>query len=207
MGLQFDLFNETHSDILRAGNYEVFRRKLRASGCERCALSQGRTQIVVDRGNPDAKLMFIGEGPGENEDKQGLAFVGRAGKLMDKMMTEIGLDTNQDAIIVNIVKCRPPGNRAPLKEEAETCMPFLKKQVALIKPKMIVLLGATALKHLVLDQKRFSMADSAGKMFKHPDFPGVDLMVLFHPAYLLYDPRKKSVMAEHLMALKTHLKL
>jgi len=207
VSLQFDLFDDTRSDILKASDYEIFRQKLAASACTKCELSKGRTHIVVDRGNPQAQLMFIGEGPGKNEDEQGKAFVGRAGKLMDKMMAEIGLDTNRDALIANIVKCRPPDNRAPLKEEAAACMDYLKRQIELVKPRMLVLLGATALKGLIRNQGKFSMAESAGKIFQHDDYPGIDLMVLFHPAYLLYDPRKKGVMTEHLKLLKAHLGL
>jgi len=205
MALQFDLFDDTRNKIVASPDYASFRKEFIDLGCKRCALSESRTQIVIDRGNPKARLMFIGEGPGENEDKQGLAFVGRAGKLMDQMMSEIGLDTNQDAIIVNVVKCRPPQNRAPREEEAAECMPYLRKQISLVAPRIIVLLGATALKHILKVKSVFSMEASAGKFFDHPNYPGTDLMVLYHPAYLLYDPRKRPVMAKHLSLLKNRL--
>ena len=145
---------------------------------------------------------MIGEGPGENEDIQGRAFVGRAGQLLDEMLKELGFDTNRDSLITNVVKCRPPENRAPKQEEADTCLPFLKKQIALIKPKFILLLGAVALRHIVKDKKQFSMEQEAGTFFVHPDFPGVRFMVLFHPAYILRDPRKKPLMREHLKRFK-----
>ncbi|MBI4051866.1 MAG: uracil-DNA glycosylase, partial [Elusimicrobia bacterium] len=143
---QFDLFDTAQNDLLSVSSYADFRRLLAASNCQKCTLRNSRTHIVVDRGNPNAKILVAGEGPGENEDLQGLAFVGRAGQLMDRLVQEeMGLDTNQDFLIANVVKCRPPENRAPQKEEAETCLPFLKKQIELVRPKIILLLGATAL--------------------------------------------------------------
>ena len=181
--------------------YKDFKDRLAGSGCSLCALSKGRTNIVVDRGNPEAKVLFIGEAPGRQEDLQGKAFVGRAGRLLDEMLREIGFDTDRDALIANVVKCRPPGNRAPKPEEVQKCLPFLKEQIEFVKPRLIVLLGATALKRLVPERKDLSMASQAGRCFKHPDFPGADLMVLFHPAYILRDPRKKPLMREHLKRL------
>ena len=189
--MQFDLFDETENKILDAKTYAEFKSALVASQCTKCALSESRRHIVVDRGNPE-----------ENEDIQGRAFVGRAGQLLDEMLKELGFDTNRDSLITNVVKCRPPENRAPKQEEADTCLPFLKKQIALIKPKFILLLGAVALRHIVKDKKQFSMEQEAGTFFVHPDFPGVRFMVLFHPAYILRDPRKKPLMREHLKRFK-----
>jgi len=200
--MQFDLFDETENKILDAKTYAEFKSALVASQCTKCALSESRQHIVVDRGNPEANVLMIGEGPGENEDIQGRAFVGRAGQLLDEMLKELGFDTNRDSLITNVVKCRPPENRAPKQEEADTCLPFLKKQIALIKPKFILLLGAVALRHIVKDKKQFSMEQEAGTFFVHPDFPGVRFMVLFHPAYILRDPRKKPLMREHLKRFK-----
>lgn len=200
--MQFDFFNLTSNKILDSTSYDDFKRALVESKCSQCPLSAGRRHIVVDRGNPKAKVLMIGEAPGENEDIQGKAFVGRAGRLLDEMMREIGIDTNQDTIIANVVKCRPPENRAPKQEEVNKCIPFLRKQIALIKPKVIVLLGATALKHIIPDKAKASMGDEVGKSFSHPDFPGVQLIVLYHPAFILRDPRKKPIMAEHLKTLK-----
>ena len=200
--MQFDLFDETENKILDAKTYAEFKSALVASQCTKCALSESRRHIVVDRGNPEANVLMIGEGPGENEDIQGRAFVGRAGQLLDEMLKELGFDTNRDSLITNVVKCRPPENRAPKQEEADTCLPFLKKQIALIKPKFILLLGAVALRHIVKDKKQFSMEQEAGTFFVHPDFPGVRFMVLFHPAYILRDPRKKPLMREHLKRFK-----
>jgi len=195
---QFDLFDQTRHKILDAKTYEAFKKALSESNCPQCALSKGRTHIVVDRGNPKAKVLMIGEGPGQNEDLQAKAFVGRSGRLLDEMMKAIGFDTHQDSLIINVVKCRPPDNRAPKQEEVDACHPFLKKQLDLVKPKIILLLGATALRHMIPDKKKFAMGNEAGKFFEHPDFPGIQLMVLYHPAYILRDARKKPIMMEHL---------
>ncbi len=200
--MQFDLFDQTANQILEAKTYAEFKKLLKDSACAKCALSESRRNIVVDRGNPEALVLMIGEGPGENEDLQAKAFVGRAGQLMDVMMKEAGIDTNTDTLIVNVVKCRPPENRAPKQEEADQCFPYLKKQISLVKPKIIVLLGATALKHVIPDKTDFSMEKEAGRAFSHQDYPGVQFFVLYHPAFILRDPRKKPAMQQHLQKLK-----
>lgn len=187
--------------ILDRTSYGDFKEALRTSGCDLCALSCHRTQIVVDRGNPKARVLFIGEAPGQNEDREGRAFVGRAGRLLDGMLKELGFDTDRDALIANVVKCRPPKNRAPLPEETSACFPFLAKQIELVNPRLIVLLGATALKHLLPEKKSVPMAGQVGKHFQHPDFPEREMMVLYHPAFILRDPRKKPLMAMHLKTL------
>lgn len=180
------------------GGYAEFKQALSLSGCTRCALHAGRTHIVVDRGNPGARVMIIGEAPGETEDLQAKAFVGRSGRLLDAMLLELGFDTNRDSLIANVAKCRPPDNRAPKPDEVEACRPFLRRQIELVKPQIVLLLGATALRHVIPGKKKFSMKDETGKFFEHPDFAGMRFMVLFHPAYILRDPRKKPLMAEHL---------
>ena len=202
---QFDLFDETSNQILDLKTYAEFKEALIKSNCTKCPLSEGRRHIVVDRGNPSAKVLMIGEAPGQNEDIQAKAFVGRAGQLLDELMKGIGFDTNHESLIINVVKCRPPENRAPKQEEADACAPFLKRQIALVKPKVILLLGATALKHIIKDKGEFSMAGEAGNFFDHSEFPGVKLMVLYHPAFILRDPRKKPVMIEHLKKFKAYL--
>ena len=195
---QIDLFDTLQNSIHGAKTYEDFKQKLIASQCTRCGLSASRTYIVVDRGNPASRVLFIGEAPGENEDLQGKAFVGRAGRLLDEMLSALGFDTNRDSLIANVVKCRPPANRAPKPEEAETCLPFLRKQIELVGPQWIVLLGATALKHLIPEKKEFSMEQQAGRFFEHAHYPGARLFVLYHPAYILRDPRKRPLMEQHL---------
>ncbi|MFC1656967.1 uracil-DNA glycosylase [Candidatus Moduliflexota bacterium] len=202
---QIDLFGDGSGDIFEAKDYGRFSSLLRASGCARCALSGGRTQIVVDRGNPAAGIMAIGEGPGEQEDLLGKAFVGRAGQLLDRLLTGVGLETDRDLLIANVVKCRPPGNRAPRREEAEACLPYLQRQIELVAPHTILLLGATAVRHLFPEKKTFTMKSEAGKIFTAPNFPAIDFMILYHPAYLLRDPRKQPGFLTHIETLKKHL--
>jgi uracil-DNA glycosylase family 4 len=162
--------------------------------CTRCKLHRGRTNLVFGVGNPRADLMFVGEGPGADEDAQGEPFVGRAGQLLNNMIKAMGL-RREDVYIANIVKCRPPGNRTPEPDECETCSPFLMRQIGAIKPKVIVALGATAAKNLL------AMSSSLGELRGHwydfkptgsdPSWPGARLAVSYHPAYLLRDPRQK----------------
>ena len=164
--------------------------------CTRCKLhQQGRKQIVFGVGNPRAELMFVGEGPGADEDAQGEPFVGRAGQLLNNMIKAMGL-RREDVYIANIVKCRPPGNRTPEPDECETCSPFLMRQIATIKPKIIVALGATAAKNLLAMNS--SLGDLRGRFYEFkpagsdPSWSGARLAVTYHPAYLLRDPRQKS---------------
>lgn len=199
--MQLDIFSKDDS-ILDTSEYSDFKEKLLASNCKKCTLHENRTNIVPDRGNPNSKIMVIGEGPGENEDLQGKAFVGRAGQLFDKIMASINIESNNQLLIANVVKCRPPGNRTPLKEEVNTCIPYLYTQISIIKPKLIILLGATALRHMDKSKKNFSMINEAGNIFKISEFPGIDFVVLYHPAFLLYDPRKKKDMWEHVKKLR-----
>jgi uracil-DNA glycosylase family 4 len=154
--------------------------------CTRCRLSkQGRKQIVFGVGNPKAELMFIGEAPGADEDQQGEPFVGRAGQLLNNMIKAMGL-RREDIYIANIIKCRPPGNRTPERDECDTCSPFLMRQIAAIKPKAIVALGAVAAKTLLAINA--PMSEFRGHWF---DFRGTKLAVTYHPAFLLRDPRQK----------------
>lgn len=203
--MQFDLLDTTHNQILSQESYETFAQALRQSNCQRCPLSKSRSHIVVDRGNPQSKIMIISERPGENEDKTGAAFVGRAGELLDKIFAAIGLDTNQDLLIVNVVKCLPPVERAPQSNEAEACRPYLEKQIALVQPKVILLLGAVAFKYVSEESRDFSMEAEAGKFFTLPKFSGIQFMVLYHPAFLLRDPSKKKSMWLHVQRLKEYL--
>jgi uracil-DNA glycosylase len=154
--------------------------------CTRCPLhKQGRKQIVFGVGNPRAQLMFIGEAPGADEDQQGEPFVGRAGQLLNNMIKAMGL-RREDVYIANIIKCRPPGNRTPERDECETCSPFLMRQIAVIKPAVIVALGAVAAKALLAINA--PMSELRGHWY---DFRGTKLAVTYHPAFLLRDPRQK----------------
>jgi len=166
--------------------------------CTRCKLhQQGRTQIVFGVGNPQADLMFVGEGPGADEDAQGEPFVGRAGQLLNNMIKAMGL-RRDDVYIANVVKCRPPGNRTPERDECDTCSPFLMRQITVIRPKVIVALGAVAAKNLLainapMSELRGRFYDfmPAGARSSDPTWRGTKLAVTYHPAFLLRDPRQK----------------
>lgn len=158
------------------------------SGCKKCPLHQGRTNVVVGRGNRVAPILFVGEGPGANEDKQGLPFVGQAGKLLDMALESIGF-TENDYYIANIVKCRPPENRNPLPEECAACLPYLRMQYKLIQPKIIVCLGAVAASAMI--DKDAKISSIRGTWIKKSD---VLFTATYHPAALLRDPSKKIVM-------------
>lgn len=154
--------------------------------CTRCPLAfQGRNTIVFGDGDPQARLLFVGEGPGADEDAQGLPFVGRAGQLLNNMIVAMGLSREQ-VYIANIVKCRPPQNRTPDPDEAHTCSPFLLRQIEIVKPEVIVALGATAATYLL--NVKSSLAALRGRIHMAHNSK---LIVTYHPAYLLRDPRQK----------------
>ncbi|QSH42564.1 uracil-DNA glycosylase [Lentisphaerota bacterium] len=155
-----------------------------AQQCTRCQLCQQRNSVVFGEGNPNADLMFIGEGPGFDEDRQGRPFVGKAGMLLTKMINAMQFSREQ-VYIANIVKCRPPGNRNPLPEEAETCLPFLRRQIDLVQPRVLVLLGAVPLKFLL---KKTGIMRSRGHW---EEYQSIRVMPTFHPAYLLRNPSAK----------------
>ena len=154
--------------------------------CTRCRLhKQGRKQIVFGVGDPNAQLMFIGEAPGADEDEQGEPFVGRSGQLLTNMIKAMGL-RREDVYIANIIKCRPPANRTPERDECDTCSPFLMRQIEAIRPKALVALGAVAAKSLLAINA--PMSELRGRWY---DFRGTKLAVTYHPAFLLRDPRQK----------------
>ena len=194
--------DDSAEPIISARTYASFRSRLKRSNCKRCGLWKGRANIVVDHGRPDTGIVVVGEGPGADEDARGAAFVGRAGKLLDELFCEIGLCTDRDLLIANIVKCRPPANRAPTREEAQTCLPYLMRQVELVSPKIVVLLGATSVKHLAPEQSRTALRKTVGKVFDLSWRPGTRGMILYHPAYLLRDPRKRKPTRSHLRKLR-----
>ena len=182
--------------------------------CTRCVLSRlGRKTIVFGEGDPNAELMFVGEGPGADEDDQGRPFVGRAGQLLNKMIEAMGLKREQ-VYIANVVKCRPPGNRTPEREECDTCSPFLMRQIQVIRPKVIVALGATAAKNLL--GVNDSMASMRGRFYDFsPPRTLTDsgepfdckLAVTYHPAFLLRDPRQKKEAWKDLQMVMRYLGL
>ncbi len=171
-----------------------------AEQCAKCALCQTRTNLVFGVGVRDARVMFVGEGPGENEDLQGEPFVGRGGQLLDVMLTLIDLDRRKNVYIANIVKCRPPKNRDPLGTEQEACIGWLRAQMELIKPRIVVCLGRIAAQ--VLIKPDFKITQEHGKFF---DVGGVQYTALYHPAALLRDPRKKPDTFVDLKALQARI--
>lgn len=179
----------------RAAALELIREDL--GDCTRCALHKARNSIVFGVGNPAARLMFVGEGPGADEDAQGLPFVGRAGQLLNNMIAAMGLK-REECYIANIVKCRPPGNRTPEPDEANTCSPFLFRQIDVVRPQVLVALGATAATYLL--GARQPLAGLRGRVHA---FRGMSLIVTYHPAFLLRDPRqKKEAWADLQIAMK-----
>ena len=169
--------------------------------CTRCALHKQRKNIVFGVGDASAELMFVGEAPGADEDEQGEPFVGRAGQLLNNMINAMGLRREQ-VYIANIAKCRPPGNRQPEREECETCMPFLLRQIEVIRPKVIVALGAVAAKNLL--GLNDSMMNLRGRFY---DFRNTKLVVTYHPAFLLRDPRQKKEAWKDLQMVMQFLEL
>jgi len=169
-------------------------------GCERCGLCRGRTHTVFGEGNPKATVMFVGEGPGQEEDLQGRPFVGPAGQLLDRMLASIGL-SRSDVYIANVVKCRPPHNRNPEPDEAEACLPFLRMQYALIRPKIIVCLGSVAARNLIDPSIRITR--DRGKWIEKG---GVLFLPTYHPAALLRDTGKKREAWQDLQMLSEKLK-
>lgn len=203
--MQIDIFDQEYNAILAAPTYAEFAERLRAYNCRRCELCESRTHIVVDRGNPEAQILVISERPGENEDATGLAFVGRAGEMLDKILASIDLDSNRHTLIVNVAKCKPAIDRSPTSPEAEACLPYLERQIELVRPRVVLLLGAVALKWIDPGRGDFTMEEEAGQFFTLKRYPGIQFMVLYHPAFLLRDPRKKKVMWEHMKSLRDYL--
>jgi uracil-DNA glycosylase len=167
--------------------------------CTRCGLCEGRTQVVNTFGNHKARLMFVGEAPGADEDAQGKPFVGRAGQLLTKIIEAIGMK-REDVLIGNVNRCRPPGNRQPTLEEAAICRPFLFREIAAVQPDVIVVMGNTALRNLL--EVREGITRVRGKF---QDFRGIKVMPTFHPAYLLRDPSKKRETWEDLKKVRAYL--
>ena len=166
---------------------ELAALRSKVAACTACPLHAGRRQTVFGVGNPNADWMFVGEGPGEEEDRRGEPFVGRAGKLLDAMLRAMGLDRTK-VYIANIVKCRPPNNRNPSLEEATTCIPFLRRQIELVAPRLIVALGAVAAQRLLETDR--PVGAMRGQIH-HLAQPACPVLVTYHPAYLLRSPGQK----------------
>ena len=177
------LFPEEKEEWEKAASLNEFEKLI--SNCIKCRLHQGRNKFVFGTGNPNADVLVIGEGPGAEEDKQGLPFVGRAGKLLTDMLKAIKFE-REEVYIGNVVKCRPPENRTPMQDEMDTCLPYLKKQFGLIQPKLILCLGLTAAKGLL--KKRESLGELRKSVF---EYEGAKVIVTYHPAALLRNPHWK----------------
>ena len=167
--------------------------------CMRCGLCEGRTQVVNTHGNHQARLMFVGEAPGADEDAQGKPFVGRAGQLLTKIIEAIGFK-REEVLIGNVNRCRPPGNRQPTLEEAAICRPFLFREIAAVQPDVIVVMGNTAVRNLLETKEGITRIRGTFQ-----DFRGIKVMPTFHPAYLLRDPSKKRETWEDLKKVRDYL--
>ena len=169
--------------------------------CQKCALSQTRHNVVFGTGPRDAEVMLIGEGPGENEDLQGLPFVGRGGKLLDDMLEVIDLSREKNVYIANMVKCRPPQNRDPLNTEQDACIGYLRNQVALVKPKIIVCLGRIAAKRLI--DADYRITRQHGQWVERN---GVWMTAIYHPSALLRDVSKRPETFDDLLAIRAKIR-
>ena len=168
--------------------------------CQRCRLASGRKKIVFGQGNARAQLVFVGEGPGADEDEQGLPFVGRAGQLLNRMLQSISIK-REDVYICNVVKCRPPGNRTPERDEIETCSPFLFRQIEAIRPRLVCCLGAPAVKTLL--GLKEGMLKIRGRFY---DYGGTKALATVHPAYVLRNPREEKILREDFEKIRDFLK-
>ena len=180
-------------------NWEDLER--RCLNCRKCALADTRTNVVFGAGQRSAEVMFVGEGPGEHEDLQGEPFVGRAGQLLDDMLSLIGLDRRSNFYIANIVKCRPPQNRDPLNTEQDACIGWLEEQIALIQPKIIICLGRVAAMRLIKED--FKITKEHGQWFQRG---GCLATAIYHPAALLRDPSKKPETFEDLRGIRAKIR-
>lgn len=185
--VEFDRIPEDSNIPIPAGTYESLAQLARHCGvCQRCELHLGRTHAVVQRGNPEAGLMIIGEGPGQNEDEEGLPFVGKSGQLLDKILQSVKFDPQTDVYVSNVVKCRPPGNRTPTPVEMAACQSYLLEQIRLTDPKIILLTGATAVRAILQDKR--GITKIRGQWF---EWQNRLTMPIFHPAYLLRNPSRE----------------
>jgi uracil-DNA glycosylase len=188
-------------EVEKVKDDSLFKIRDDIGDCTRCKLHRGRHSIVFGDGSPKARLVFVGEGPGADEDEQGLPFVGRAGKLLTQMIEAMGLQ-RRDVYICNVVKCRPPQNRTPEPDEVETCSPFLLRQIDVINPKVIVCLGAVAAKTLLETNRGISHFRGEWQEWR-----GRKLMATFHPAYLLRNPPAKADVWKDLQKVMAELGL
>ncbi len=168
--------------------------------CIKCPLHENRTQVVFGDGNPESPVVFVGEAPGEDEDRQGRPFVGRAGKYLNRKIEEVLGLKREEVYITNVCKCRPPGNRKPTPAEISACFPYLKRELEIIKPKVICCLGATAGEGIL--GRKFSITKVRGQTFPYPYDPNVKVLLTYHPAYILRNPKAETDFVRDLETLK-----
>jgi DNA polymerase len=185
------LFALTEEQIVRGRERIRAEAEAQARACTRCSLCRGRSRVVFGEGDPTTELLFVGEGPGAEEDEQGRPFVGRAGQLLSQILSAAGVERDR-VYITNVVKCRPPGNRVPTMEEMMACDPFLQTQIALIRPKLLVCLGSTPTKWILKTQE--SIGKLRGRWFP---WRGISVMPMYHPSYLLRNPVAKAGSPKH----------
>ena len=208
---QFGFFRDIGIESVDLGNADLKEKTSRPEAwtlddirhelgdCQRCGLAPSRTNIVFGSGNPNARLMFVGEAPGSEEDRQGLPFVGRAGGLLTKIIESIGLK-REDVYICNVLKCRPPGNRNPEAVEVETCSPFLKQQLETIQPDIVCCMGTFAAQTML--GMKIPISKLRGRFH---NIDGVRFIATFHPAYLLRNPQKKREVWEDMKQIRAQL--
>ena len=189
------IFKEDETDLALPDSLEKLREQ--ALKCHLCELSKSRTNVVFGEGNPNAAIMFVGEGPGATEDSMGRPFVGRSGELLTKMIENVLLIPRSEVYIANIVKCRPPNNRVPTPTEAHTCQPFLNRQIELVKPKIIITLGGTAYHYMTGDETGITKV--RGTLHRQN---GYTLIPTYHPSFLLRNPSAKKEVFEDLKKVK-----
>ncbi len=193
--VNFDAIPLSASVPIAPGTYDSIEAMTQhCEHCQRCGLSEGRTNAVIGRGNPNAPIVIIGEAPGQNEDEQGLPFVGRSGELLEKILESVNLSTDREIYICNVAKCRPPGNRNPTPAEINACKPYFLEQLRLISPKIVLLTGATAVKATIAEKR--GITKIRGQWF---DWEGYLCMPIFHPAYLLRNPSREAGKPKWLM--------
>jgi DNA polymerase len=189
--------------MISSKQYQLEALQQRFKHCQNCSLAAYRQNLVFGEGNPESEVIFIGEGPGEEEDLQGRPFVGRSGKLLDRMLAAIGLDRSS-IYIANTVKCRPPNNRTPKPEELQACSPLLLEQISIIEPKFLVTLGTSATRSLL--QMHDPISQIRGNWYDYPLIPQIKVLPSFHPAYLLRNPSAKKASWHDLQLLASELK-
>ena len=197
---KLNLFESPSPASIRRENETLEQIREDLGDCRRCKLAPTRKTIVFGQGNPHAEVMFVGEGPGADEDEQGLPFVGRAGQLLNRMIQFVGMK-REDVYIANIVKCRPPMNRVPEKDEIESCSPFLLRQIEAIKPRLICCLGAPAVRTLLGIKE--GITKIRGQFY---DFAGTKALATVHPAYILRNPREEKILREDFEKIRDFLK-